>query len=478
MARFSRPWQTIKWARPPRVAATAAPATAAWSAAAPATAAPPIPTTQTSLAAAIRDLGTPHVPQTSAEEEAQILLSAGAEVEHALLVQYLYAAWSLGGNPMAPRVLEIAIQEMCHFVTVQNLLLFAGGSPLLARQDQDPNPALDPFRFTLRPLTKAVLEDFLLAEMPPLSDMTKNQRAVMEDVIKRHGGLSASVHPVGLIYMRLYWLFQENDEPTAVWPEIAALGFPPGRHIQTFPGQNTAATFQVDPAVERHWNAQHDRGGIFRRIDSRAAALDAIAAIAAQGEGLASNPALPSHFETFLDIYINSDLSQLSLSPVPTDPFVSDEPATTPAREANRITHKLAAALCETFDVRYHIMLTSIRAALSRDRSNAADVPDRDKYAGWALQEMLQHIKALARNILRQPCKDGGTAAQLTAAPTFALGDFDLPDDPAGLDDKLRDLHRSAASAITHALEQNPDAGTTLMLEQMQATDRTRFPNL
>ena len=81
----------------------------------------------------------------------------------------------------------------------------------MQRQDQDPAPALDPFPFTLRPFSLPLLEDFLLTEMPPLTNMLVDQRAVMEPIIAKRSQQGPTIHPVGLIYAKLYWLFQETD---------------------------------------------------------------------------------------------------------------------------------------------------------------------------------------------------------------------------------------------------------------------------
>jgi len=131
MARLSHQWRTIRWDRPAQIAGIG-----------------PQTADQNSLREAIQTYGSPSIPNTTPLEEAKILLSAGSEIEHAPLVQYLYTAWSLGGGAIAPRVREIAIQEMCHFITVQNWLLFTGAQPLLDRQDQDPSPMVDPFPFS------------------------------------------------------------------------------------------------------------------------------------------------------------------------------------------------------------------------------------------------------------------------------------------------------------------------------------------
>jgi hypothetical protein len=464
-----QPWRMIQWDKKPAARLTFA---------TEALAEVIRPAASESLRSALEVFGSPHVPGATPLEEAGILLCAGAEVEHALLVEYLYAALSTGTNAIGGTVLTIAIQEMCHFITVQNLLLFIGSQPFLGRQDQDPDPKLDPFPFSLRPFTKDVLEDFLLAEMPPTKDMSTDQERVMRPIIDKHKTKGQIVNPVGLIYARLYWLLQENDQPTTQWPEVATAGFPSVERIAAFPGQGTATTLQVAPAQETSWRAQFDRGGIFANIDSREAALDAVAAIAAQGEGLAGTPDGQSHFSTFLQIYNDTNFGQLSLPKWPTDPFAADQPATSPVREANRIDNKLAGALCGVFDARYRIMLGSLRAALSRDRSNAEDASIRTKYSAWAFQEMLSSIKGLGRSIAGLPCKAHGTVDQLSAAPTFDLGQLDLPDEPAALDAKLLELHRAAGVAITAALAENPGAGTAFTLKQMQQTDKGRFPNL
>lgn len=439
----------------------------------------PAPPVAGSLEAAFRASGTPHVAATPLEEVCG-LLRAGAEVEHALLVEYLYAAWSVADPTVAGRVIEIAIQEMCHFVTVQNLLLFAGDLPYLNRQDQDPNPALAPFPFRLRPLTKTVLEEFLLAEMPPLQDMTAEQRQVMQPIIDAHRGTGGRgvVHPVGLIYARIFWLLQKDGQPTQPWPEAVAAGLPGDGHVGEFAGRNTFKTFQVDPLHEVAWQPRDARSGIFETINSRETALKAIADIAAQGEGLTSTPGADSHFKTFLDIYQTTAFDQMGSPQRPTDPFVSDQPSADPEREANRVTNKLAAALCGVFDLRYQIMLASLRNSFSRDRTSQTDLIARNLYTSWAFEEMLGSIKTLYRAIRGLPCKDGGTVAELSAAPSFRLSAKDLPDTSAGLDALLLSLHQDSKVAIAGALALNPGVVTRNDLQHIQNLDLVRFPNL
>jgi Ferritin-like len=484
MVRHPKPWQRIEWTKPPQVAALRPSAlnylgnavTGVWrtiSGRKP-------PSALDSLSSALAAYGSPSVPGVEPLEEAQIILSAGAEIEHSLLVEYLYAAWSLGTNPAAGIVTGIAIQEMCHLITVQNLLMFAGNHPSFSRQDQDPAPCLDPFPFSLRPFAKDVLEDFLLAEMPPLDDMDPRDKAIMLPIIASHSRPGPSVNPVGLIYAKLYWLFQKDDTPTIDWPQLAKSPLERGLHIDEFPGAASAATFQADPQ-EGVWHLGSDRDGVFMKIDSRDTALKAIFAIAAQGEGLVSPPPkqpaappAPSHFSTFMGIYRNTDFAHLSLPKWPTDPFVANQPGSS----GTQITHPLAAALCRVFDRRYQILLASLRAALSHDRSSAQDDFVRNKYVTWAFQEMLGSLKSLVGAISNLPCTQGGSVAELAAAPTFNLAGLQLPDDAGALDGVLSKLHQAADADITVALAAGPNVSTALTLKGMQRIDRGRFPNL
>src|SRR6266487_3152506 len=85
-------------------------------------------------------------PELSARDYILLLLHVGAEIEHSLMVQYLYSAYSLGGPqvPAAERekvrgwqeaILGIAKEEMGHLLTVQNVLRLLGGALNLDRED-------------------------------------------------------------------------------------------------------------------------------------------------------------------------------------------------------------------------------------------------------------------------------------------------------------------------------------------------------
>ncbi len=97
------------------------------------------------------------VDPKSVKDEAIRLLRIAAEVEHALMVEYLYAAFTLrpgpGTNKYRNALVTIAKQEMGHFVTVQHLLCLLGAPPHLDRDELLPASGKEPAAFVLEPVT-------------------------------------------------------------------------------------------------------------------------------------------------------------------------------------------------------------------------------------------------------------------------------------------------------------------------------------
>jgi hypothetical protein len=103
------------------------------------------------------------------------LLREATEIEHALLVQYLYAAFSVKpeyvgligfGFPNADDLLGVAVQEMQHLDVVNRLLAALGASPNLIRQDFPYEPDIYPFEFNLEPLSRRTLAKYVYTEAP------------------------------------------------------------------------------------------------------------------------------------------------------------------------------------------------------------------------------------------------------------------------------------------------------------------------
>lgn len=103
------------------------------------------------------------------------LLREASEIEHALLLQYLYAGFSLKpkyaalrgtGVPNATDLLGVAVQEMKHLGAVNRLLVTLGAGPNLMPQDFPYQPDIYPFEFTLEPLSPHSLAKYIYAEAP------------------------------------------------------------------------------------------------------------------------------------------------------------------------------------------------------------------------------------------------------------------------------------------------------------------------
>lgn len=116
----------------------------------------------------VRDFADPYL-------ELLRLLNVAAEIEHGLMVQYLYCAFSIKpryqglvgvGVPSTKDIMGIAVQEMQHLGKVNNLLGALGASPMLVREDFPYEPDIIPFRFCLEPMSRASLAKYVWTESP------------------------------------------------------------------------------------------------------------------------------------------------------------------------------------------------------------------------------------------------------------------------------------------------------------------------
>ncbi|PKO86782.1 MAG: hypothetical protein CVU18_13225 [Betaproteobacteria bacterium HGW-Betaproteobacteria-12] len=128
--------------------------------------APPQPAA--TAASVIRDFHDPYL-------ELVRLLREACEVEHALMLQYLYGALSLkpsyaalagDGTPNNHTLLGVAVQEMQHLGAVNRLLLALDAAPNLVPAEFPYEPHIYPFEFNLEPLSPASLAKYIYAEAP------------------------------------------------------------------------------------------------------------------------------------------------------------------------------------------------------------------------------------------------------------------------------------------------------------------------
>src|ERR1700739_2642366 len=152
-------------------------------------------------------------PEFNWRDYASMLLGVAAEIEHSLMVQYLFAAYSLGG-PQVPHelsgdvqawqttILGIAKEEMGHMVSVQNLRTALGLPLHLDREDYPWGSGFYPFQFTLQRLTLDSLATYVCAESPPDWDGSEAEeikaRAAQEahDEVNRVGALYEAIKEI------------------------------------------------------------------------------------------------------------------------------------------------------------------------------------------------------------------------------------------------------------------------------------------
>jgi hypothetical protein len=104
------------------------------------------------------------------------LLREASEIEHDLMVQYLYGAFSLkpayaelvgGPVPNSSSFMGVIVQEMQHLGAVNRLLVELDAAPVLTRQDFPYESDIYPFAFELAPLGQASLAKFTYCEAAP-----------------------------------------------------------------------------------------------------------------------------------------------------------------------------------------------------------------------------------------------------------------------------------------------------------------------
>src|SRR5215470_6408473 len=124
-----------------------------------------------------------------------LLLHVAAGIEHELMIQYLYAAYSLGGDQIPPdqrelvqtwrrNLLAIAKEEMGHLLTVQNILTVLGAPITWERGNYPWASQYFPLRkLELSPLTMGSLSCYVYSEAP----------AKTAAVVDRYYGIPAEV---------------------------------------------------------------------------------------------------------------------------------------------------------------------------------------------------------------------------------------------------------------------------------------------
>jgi hypothetical protein len=414
-------------------------------------------------------------PGFTGHDYATLLLHIGAEVEHALLVEYLFAAYSLGG-PQVPEehretvqkwqtvLLGIAKEEMAHFVTVQNVLRLIGSPLNLEREDFPWDVEFAPFKFTLEKLSRESLARYVYIEAPEPDAWPDDAKHDQEEIIRlaKTGGIE--VNQVGKLYREMIRVlsdsalvpesaFQSATMPyQASWDEWGR-GYRDGARGGAEPGANT-------PDL------------IIAKAYSRGSAVAALEAVAEQGEAADTDAATgeQSHFRRFFDIWKHYPTEADGWSPVrdlavnPTT--VEHLPGT------GYIADDRVRDWGHLLNLRYRMLLTYLAHSF---RLSGADTANPAAEArGFVLHATfgeMYNLRVISNLLVAKPLGDGSGAH---AGPPFEMPySMELPPREA---DAWR-LHIELVDgslALIKTIECSAEPGERAYLETLRAVDERR----
>lgn len=421
----------------------------------------------------------------SAPDKARVLLESAAEVEHALMVQYLYASYSLKGveevtDPAQQAALDetsaeswpqvllaIAREEMGHLMTVQNLLLVLGFAPNLEREDFPPRKDLYPFALHLEPLSQRTLAKYVVAEAP-------GDAEGIEDIVElARESAGGRINRVGVLYGLLGLVFSTeegvkegaagHEEWDAIVRELSRAAYqqsaPASWHLpqEIFDVQSLGR--QADPD---DWQV----GGLrVHRVADRTAAVQAIRDIGEQGEGPTSEGE-QSHFGRFLAIY-RGGRGMPAFPPagdwvptrdVPTDPNVDAD-----------ISEPRTRRWAQLVDLRYALLLGFVEHYLV----TTGDV--RRTLTAWIFAEMRSRVGSVARHLTTLRRAGADPTGSVAAAPFKLPPVLHLPDDEAARWALHRERTEKAIAKVKEMQEGDEMDKDDRYLVGLLASDRARL---
>jgi Ferritin-like len=426
-------------------------------------------------------------PDMTSRDHLVMLLISGAEIEHALMVQYLYAAYSINGDQDTKEhramvegwrasILSVAREEMGHLLTVQNVLVLLGAPINLSRAMIPWDHEFYPFPFSLEPLSKETLQCFIYAEMPrleilgtaapgkqrekiaPSSIPIEKQQDIIKEITdglaKRFKRVTEDTHRVGELYDEIIDLIKDPkripdsafNEATydmqACWDDwgrgykAAPRALDPEGSVDPNddPGGGELTPYAPGTLASRDAHVQIERAA------TRAQAIKALKALAAQGEAphlREDETGEPSHFERFIHIYEElkdlqtRDPSFKPMHGVPRNPttrsdFAKLKPELRPSDFTYISTHdnELAAHnFAQLFNQRYRLLLMYLAHSFRLARTQPMHQPSLRAMVMHRAFGEMYNLKTIAGLLVRLPRHGGGRAG-----PPFEMPySLDLP---------------------------------------------------
>ncbi|MBO9732507.1 MAG: ferritin-like protein [Chitinophaga sp.] len=376
-------------------------------------------------------------PEFNGKDYVTFLLHIDAEIEHGLMLQYLYAAYSLGG-PQVPEkyrdqvsawqevILGIAKEEMGHFVSVQNVLKLIGAPLHFERQDYPWDTPFYPFPFKLEPLTLDSLAKYVYAEAPA-SFIESNDPLAVEIRDRVHAEV-ANPNTVGALFHVLLQLIQD---PKVISDAVF--------QADTYPFQAKFDEWGRGYKGGQRGNTRHGNPAgapdvLVMPLASRDDAYDALNAIAEQGEDNTTESGEPSHFIRFKKVY--EEMSAVikesggawsPARPVAVNPYIpsdTDDESADPSEgqtsdeERDKITNPEAQNWGHLFNLRYRMLLNFLTHSfvLEDGLNTAGDMTPRGLIINSTFGEMY-NLRSIATAMVQMPLHTGGS--NKTAGPPF-----------------------------------------------------------
>jgi CDGSH-type Zn-finger protein/truncated hemoglobin YjbI len=369
-------------------------------------------------------LAAPEAPFVIEHREALIyMLCEAAELEHGIMCQYLYAAFSLKQSTdeglsaeeaeavqrWRKTISHVATQEMLHLSLVQNLLSAIGAAPHLSRANFPHSASNYPpgVRLTLQPFGEQALKHFMFLERPEGMDLDDAEgmaafgraRPAMQpgEIVARGQDFATVGHmyrsiEAGIAHLAdklgEQWLFVGPPRAQAtqhyfVWPELVAVT------------DTTSAQRAIDEILE-------------------------------QGEGPRGDWR-DAHFGKFVDIldeYTQLREANPAFDPVRPVITVNVRPA---VRETDvpLVTDPLTRQVMDLFNVTYEILLLMLQRFFAHTEETDAQLK---ALADATVALMFQAIRPLGDLVTTLPA--GPEYPHRTAGPSFELfyeSDYVLP---------------------------------------------------
>jgi len=418
----------------------------------------------------------PKRPEMTWKDHLVMLLHIGAEIEHSLMVQYLYAAYSLGGEQVPPRhrnrvrhwqasVLAVAKEEMGHFLTVQNILTVIGAPINLNREDLPWDVPFYPFPFRLEPLSMESVACYVFAEMPSEKELAtaddensgqklprryltfvKKDLPRIKQLVKRRT-LTRKPHRVGELYDEIIKLIEDKERiPDSVFQEhtfaVQASSDDWGRGYQPDPRLVDAGGSLKQPDEPATDNRRANV--MINRIATRSQAIAALKALSMQGEAplVAARKANElSHFDRFLEIYHGFEeiegrgsgrtKDKAKAKPwrparrVPINPTTLNDPAASDG--AGFIEATQSREWASLFNLRYRLLLRYLAHTFRLARVTRADTPNLRAMVMHRVFGEMYNLKTIAGILMRSPLRNMAPGARIAADAACAGPPFEMP---------------------------------------------------